>query len=263
MEDRNEKRIDPATSSSPKAGDARDGAADITPHWDATKLSQTEMWTQKRRLATAMRLVIERLVPSNAPTSELSEAADALERYAEALKGHPRLRDARLYAESANAGDVGAFFDQSPLIGLANPLAPPLTIGRKDATHAHASGVFGSAYEGPPGSVHGGFVAAAFDEVLGYVQSLSGQPGMTGTLTVRYRKPTPLHTPLLFEAELLRVEGRKIFTSATLTAEGVLRAEAEAIFISFRAGVMQELLEARSERESRLGLPHTPGVEKK
>jgi acyl-coenzyme A thioesterase PaaI-like protein len=247
-----------ATEPTPGVGAAPE--SEIKPHWDATKLSQTEMWSQKRRLATAMRLVIERLVPSNAPASELAAAADALERYAEALKDHPRLRDARLFAESANAGDVGAFFDQSPLIGLANPLAPPLTIGRKDDTHAHASGTFGSAYEGPPGSVHGGFVAAAFDEVLGYVQSLSGHPGMTGTLTVRYRKPTPLHTPLRFEAELVKVEGRKIFTAATLSADGILRAEAEAVFISFREGGMQQLLDARAERDARLGLPRTPGA---
>ena len=48
---------------------------------------------------------------------------------------------------------------------------------------------FGAAYEGPPGCVHGGFVAAAFDEVLGSTQSLSGEPGMTGRLTVNYRSP--------------------------------------------------------------------------
>lgn len=237
---------------------AKASGPQITPHWDATKRSQTEMWAQKRRLADAMRLVIERLVPSNAPADELRAAADGLELYAEALRGHPRLRDARLFGESANAGDVGAFFDQSPMIGLANPLAPPITIGRKDDRSAHARVVFGSAYEGPPGSVHGGFVAAAFDEVLGYVQSLSGQPGMTGTLTVRYRRPTPLHTPLLFEAELVRVEGRKIFTRARLEAEDVLCAEAEAIFISLREGVMQGLIERRIEREGRLGMPRTP-----
>lgn len=224
----------------------------ITPHWDATKLSQSKMWTEKRRLASAMRLVIERLVPSNAPVDELGRAADALERYAEALKDHPRLKDARLYGESANAGDVGAFFDQSPLIGLANPLAPPLTIGRKDDRHAHATGIFGSAYEGPPGSVHGGFVAASFDEVLGYVQSLSGHPGMTGTLKVIYRSPTPLHTPLLFDATLEHVEGRKIFTSGRLEANGVLCAEATAIFISFREGRMKELSDARLAREENL-----------
>jgi hypothetical protein len=42
---------------------------------------------------------------------------------------------------------------------------------------------FGSAYEGPPGCVHGGYVAAAFDEMLGFVQSLGGNPGMTARLT--------------------------------------------------------------------------------
>jgi hypothetical protein len=102
----------------------------VLPHWDATKISGQGAWEQKRRLARAMRLVIERLVPSNAPEDELRRAADGLERYAEALTAHPRLKHFHGYAESANAGDVGAFFDQSPLIGLANPLAPPMVVGR-------------------------------------------------------------------------------------------------------------------------------------
>ena len=222
------------------------------PHWDATKVTGSEMWQQKRRLADAMRLVIERLVPSNAPTDELRAAADGLERYAEALRAHPRLVRVHGHAESANAGDVGAFFDQSPMIGLANPLAPPVTIGRTGEETASATVTFGSAYEGPPGSVHGGFVAAAFDEVLGYVQSLSGAPGMTGTLTVRYRKPTPLHQELLFEAELARVEGRKIFTQATVQADGVVTAEAEGIFISVRPGAMEQLMRKRDTWETEL-----------
>ena len=225
----------------------------IKAHWDATKTSGSDMWEQKRRLAAAMRLVIERLVPSNAPVDELRRAALGLERYAEALQAHPRLLRVHGHAESATAGDVGAFFDQSPLIGLANPLAPPLTIGRTGDKSAAASVVFGSAYEGPPGSVHGGFVAAAFDEVLGYVQSLSGAPGMTGTLTVRYRKPTPLHRELLFEAELVRVEGRKIFTAARVTADGVLTAEAEGIFVSVRPGSMEELMKQRDAWEAEHG----------
>ena len=98
--------------------------------------------------------------------------------------------------------------------------------------------------------MHGGFVAAAFDEVLGYTQSLSGAPGMTGTLTVRYRKPTPLHEELLFEASLVRVDGRKIFTQATVSAGGVLTAEAEGIFVSARPGSMQELMEQREAWET-------------
>jgi acyl-coenzyme A thioesterase PaaI-like protein len=80
--------------------------------------------------------------------------------------------------------------------------------------------------------VHGGFLAAAFDEVLGMAQSLTGNPGMTGTLTIRYRRPTPLLTELVFEAYVDRVEGRKIFTHGTLSANGQLTAEAEGLFIA-------------------------------
>ncbi|MCH8155620.1 MAG: OsmC family protein, partial [Proteobacteria bacterium] len=43
---------------------------------------------------------------------------------------------------------------------------------------------------------------------------------MTGTLTVRYLRPTPLHQKLIFHAELSRVEGRKIFADARVEAEG-------------------------------------------
>ena len=221
----------------------------VVAHWDTTKTSGAAAWEQKRRLASAMRLVIERLVPSNAPEEELRAAAEGLERYAEALKAHPRLKGPHGFAESANAGDVGAFFDQSPLIGLANPLAPPIAIGRESDTRAVARVEFGSAYEGPPGSVHGGFVAAAFDEVLGYVQSLSGKGGMTGTLTVRYRKPTPLHQELFFEAEITRIEGRKIFTEGRLFAGPLLTAEAEGIFITFDPTRFEALLEKRGEYE--------------
>jgi len=222
-------------------------------HFDATKISGQGAWEQKRRLASAMRLVIERLVPSNAPEEELRRAADALERYAEALSAHPRLKHFHGYAESANAGDVGAFFDQSPMIGLANPLAPPITIGRSGPMTAIASVTFGAAYEGPPGCVHGGFVAAAFDEVLGYVQSLGGNPGMTARLTVQYRRPTPLHTELIFESELVRTEGRKIFCTGKVRAAGEVTAEAEGLFISVDRSRFLALLEKRERREEARG----------
>lgn len=221
----------------------------IFPHWDPTKISGQGAWEQKRRLARAMRLVIERLVPSNAPEAELRLAAEGLERYAEALRAHPRLKHFHGYAESANAGDVGAFFDQSPMIGLANPLAPPIRIGRSGERSAIALVTFGSAYEGPPGCVHGGFVAAAFDEVLGFVQSLGGNPGMTARLTIHYRRPTPLHAELRFEGELVRVEGRKIFTAARVRAAGELTAEAEGLFVSVDRSRFEALLRERERME--------------
>jgi acyl-coenzyme A thioesterase PaaI-like protein len=219
--------------------------------WEGAK-DEPRKWTQKRRLADAMRLVIERLVPSNAPEDELRAAADGLERYAEHLQQHPRLKRVMGHAESANAGDVGAFFDQSPLIGLANPLAPPMTVAQAGPLSAVATVQFGSAYEGPPGCVHGGFVAAAFDEMLGFVQSLGGNPGFTGTLTIRYRNPTPLHTLLRFSGEIAAREGRKTTATGRVHAGDLVCAEAEGIFIAAKPGKFEALEEARARLEERL-----------
>ena len=205
----------------------------------------------KRRSRTRC-LVLERLVPTTRRRRAAARRRRA-RRYAEQLKNHPRLRYVHGFGESATAGDVGAFFDQSPMIGLANPLAPPIRLSQTGPRKALGLVTFGSAYEGPPGSVHGGFVAEAFDEVLGYVQSLGERPGMTGTLIVKYRSPTPLHRELRFEAELVRMEGRKIFTTARVIGEDRVCAEAEGIFISVARERFAELEAMRAEKERERG----------
>lgn len=213
--------------------------------WARSQQPATGRRAEAHRLAVAMRRVIDHLVQVAAPEENLRAAAEALERYAERLAQYPVSRVYEGFAETANAGDTHAFFDHSPLIGLANPLAPPVRLAVvDDRVIGHAN--FGVAYEGPPGHVHGGFIAAAFDEVLGMAQSLTGNPGMTGTLTVRYRRPTPLLTELVFEARVDRVEGRKIFTSATVSANGVLTAEAEGLFIAVGHERFAKMFEAIS-----------------
>lgn len=216
--------------------------------WGDLEPDSESTWSEKRRLARAMREVIDRLVTTDAPEGELRAAADALERYAKRLATHPRRRLPYGYAESANAGDVSAFFDYSPLMGLSNPLAPPIAL-HVDGRQVRGTVTFGSAYEGPPGHVHGGFVAAAFDEILGYVQSTTGNPGMTGTLKVRYRKPTPLHVELRLEGTVTRVDGRKIFTEGRMYAADMLTADAEGIFISVDLEKMLELIAADKRRQ--------------
>jgi hypothetical protein len=58
--------------------------------WEASQLPATGIWAERRRLAEAMRLVIERLTSSDAPAEELRAAAERLEQYAEHLATHPR-----------------------------------------------------------------------------------------------------------------------------------------------------------------------------
>src|SRR6185369_17492561 len=101
----------------------------IYPYWLSAMREATGVWAERRRLAQAMRAVIDHLVTSDAPEEELRRAADALERYAERLTTHPQRLGQFGFAETANSGDVNALFDYSPLIGLSNPIAPPVVLG--------------------------------------------------------------------------------------------------------------------------------------
>lgn len=183
------------------------------------------------RLSAAMRKINEALMDMDASEDDLLAAAARAEAYAEALEATRTGHQEWGFAESSIAGSPGVMLDRSPLIGLGNPVAPPLSCAIEDG-RVIGRGTFGIQYEGPPGHVHGGFVAAAFDEMLGMAQSMTGHPGMTGTLTVRYRRPTPLHQDLRFEAWVDRVEGRKIFAAGRLSHGETLCAEAEGVFIT-------------------------------
>lgn len=144
---------------------------------------------------------------------------------------------------------VGSFLDRSPLTGAINPVAVPMRISTSSDEMGETIAIgrvsFGAAYEGPPGCVHGGFIAAAFDEVLGVAQSLSGNPGMTVNLAIDYRSPTPLYQPLVFRGRIKQVDGRKISTIGTLHHGDTLCAEASALFISMRLEVFESLLKIR------------------
>src|SRR5262249_41163861 len=54
-----------------------------------------------------------------------------------------------------------------------SPLAPPLRI-RWEPPRIVGEVTFGSAYEGPPGCVHGGFIAAPFDHVFSVMNVMLG-----------------------------------------------------------------------------------------
>jgi len=200
-----------------------------------------------RRVADATRVLIEGLVGTDLDEATITDTAERLEQIAGAFDTDVSRSVYDGIAESAMAGaEPDAFFDHSPMIGRANPLAPPIALELSDNLVVGRVR-FGSAYEGPPGCVHGGYVACAFDEILGAAQTFSGTPGMTGTLTIRYRKPTPLHADLRFEGRFDRKEGRKVFTSGQVYAGDLLTAEAEGIFVSIP---FERFAQLRAQRDA-------------
>ena len=194
----------------------------------------------RERLADAIRKLIEHAVVSDVPDEEVSGIADELEAIDERLQAYPRSRFRP--RELPDFEDLQATFRGDPIMGEHNPLAPPVWV-KKDGQTIHGRATLGPAYEGPPGYVHGAIIAGIFDMLLGMANIASGSPGMTGTLIVKYVKPTPLHTELEFETHTERVDGRKTHTTGTLRIGDDVYAEAEAVFVQIRMERAMEYLE--------------------
>ncbi len=195
-----------------------------------TSITQDPFVTpQRRRLAEAVRhLVDATLTIEDATEEQLGTAADMTETVARHLGREPGAaeRGVRRRTETGHSD----YLPRSPLVGDVSPLAPPMQwVSRDDGIDVR--GEYPAAYEGPPGYVHGGWIALTFDEVLGIANINAGHPGMTGRLTVRYLKPTPLHQPVEIRGWTERVEGRRITARAEMYVDGVKTAEAEGLFI--------------------------------
>jgi acyl-coenzyme A thioesterase PaaI-like protein len=72
-------------------------------------------------------------------------------------------------------------------------------------------------FEGPPKGAHGGIVAAYLDEVLaGAALGHTGRPYVTGELSVRYIKLTPLNRPLLGRGRTVKEAAKYLDLEGTL-----------------------------------------------
>ena len=189
-------------------------------------------------LADATRALIAGVRRVNAPENILkraaalaAEAADLLIPYRE--NGMP-MQGARSAEGTGPQGLMGSnpseFFPFSPVVGPLNAISPLIHLDF-DGERLHGVATLGATYNGPPGMVHGGIIALVFDELLGATNVCHGLGGFTGTLSVRYEKPTFIDTELVLEGWIDRVEGRKVFTQGTISIDGTVTAKAEGIFI--------------------------------
>jgi acyl-coenzyme A thioesterase PaaI-like protein len=189
------------------------------------------------RLADAVRRLIAQAVGSQAPPEELEATVAELEAIAERLEAAPRRPDK--VPTLPDLRELKTAFAADPIVGARNPLAPPVDAWI-EGHEVHARATFGRQYEGPPGYVHGGVIAGVFDMICGLANLASGNHGMTGTLTIRYLRPTPLHTEILMEASAVGREGRKNFVSARFLNGTKVTAEADGLFIELGERHAQE-----------------------
>jgi len=119
----------------------------------------------------------------------------------------------------------------NPVIGVRNPLAPPLTVHHEPGGRCWSEFTLGRVYEGPPGLVHGGISAMILDQLLGEVATDQLMtPKYTGTITVKYLRGTPLG-PLRADAFIERSANHKTYARGFISDAHGPTAEAEGVFI--------------------------------
>ncbi|WP_345417289.1 hotdog fold domain-containing protein [Pseudonocardia xishanensis] len=156
-----------------------------------------------------------------------------------------------LSARRRESGTVGSVDDPAagvrmfnPVVGPASPVAPRSTMevcGRAVVLRVTLDVV----HEGHVGVVHGGVIAALFDDLLGTTACLRVWPSVTSRLVVRFRRPVPVSVPLVLRAVLENVDGRTMEVRGTAFAESepeVVLASAEASLVELDADQARRML---------------------
>ncbi|MDE3205017.1 MAG: PaaI family thioesterase [Acidobacteriota bacterium] len=185
----------------------------------------------RRAIADELRSLAAMVMLSTAPPPEM-EATLALLRQASGRLSAPR-RSGRydgLPGLSPGSASNVAIWETHGAFGPANPLAPPVRAEEGDGRIV-GTVTFGSAWEGGPGSVYGGFIAAAFDGVLGRAVISAGHLAVTRSLAVRFLRPTPLHTELRIEGSAQPRSGRQVAVEGSLWCGDEQTCAAEAVFV--------------------------------
>lgn len=167
--------------------------------------------------AAAMRRLTDLLLVQEAPHPAVDEMLARFPEWEKQLSAAappdsaPRLgdggEDRRVYLQ--HAFDVGAY----------NPCFPQYRFDHLGDETASGSVTFALAFEGPPGLVHGGFLGVFFDCVTQHQSCAAGVAGKTRSLTVRYRRPTPVLTELAFDVARVETE-RGLTSTARLSLDG-------------------------------------------
>lgn len=192
------------------------------------------------RLANAARA-------SNAP-EEVTEQVRALSEQARALLVEHTWPGPYAVEQLAPPGDGKLVWEPTdlrktvpynPILGELSPIAGQAKLW-VDGTAVRGTLTARPIHAGPMGAVHGGIVAAILDELSSLAVLAFGVVGYTHTLTVSYRRPTPLGAELELWAQTSGPTGHVVLTSAEIRHAGSVTASA--VGVHKGAGRRDELI---------------------
>lgn len=131
-------------------------------------------------------------------------------------------------------GSLQASSQHCFVCGVSNPFGLHLKFREPQPGEVVSNYTVPEQYQGYPGVVHGGIVAAMLDEVLGRAH-MGGDPPRfmyTARLEIRYRKNVPVGKPLRLVGKAVKSKGHTATSTAAIFDEsGTLLAEAEGLLI--------------------------------
>lgn len=192
-------------------------------------VEQDEIPTELRSLVARVHDLVDAVANTEADTATLAEAAATVENITGKLNV-ARRQIGTMALHTLQDGTTTYSTITNIVDGATNPAAPPLVLERAEEG-LRGEVTLNSTYQGPPGLVHGGWIAALLDQALGSASAIETSPGLTGKLEVNYRRPTPLFTPLEITARVERTERRKVFVTGEIRAHGEVTAEGSALMV--------------------------------
>jgi hypothetical protein len=188
--------------------------AEDIPRYGERPLSQTVAAAGALRRLTGLLLSLEHEHPT--VDAMLARFADWETELAAAIPPDPTPRigeggqEQRVYLD--HAFDAGAY----------NPCFPEYIFDHLDDETASGRVTFPVVYEGPPGLVNGGFLAVFFDCITQHQSCAAARTGKTRSLTVTFRRPTPILTELRFDIAREEIDSRVTSTARLLLGDEVL-----------------------------------------
>ncbi|MGO9068587.1 PaaI family thioesterase [Mycobacterium sp.] len=188
-----------------------------------------EVFSASGDLVAAVRglVVVASVSDVDAPT--MQQATKLVDRASKMLAARVRTTGRR---EHLDRGAIARLRGGEPWeVFTHNPMGIPLRISVSGA-EATATVVTTALFEGPPGILHGGFVAATLDALLSALVQVQEIRAVTVELDVRFLRAVEIGTELHLRGTVNAVGGRKARAAGWVHSDDDLVAEAEGLFIT-------------------------------
>lgn len=133
--------------------------------------------------------------------------------------------------------------------GPENPIGMHLHFENLGGEGVRAEATLAPQFQGWKGIAHGGIAISLLDEAMAHAAGYAGYRGVTGSMSVRFRKAVPLGSPLVIRGRVAWKRGPVLGLAAEVRdGSGALLLEGEGHFVS--RGSVHDAVDRRNPNAS-------------